>query len=182
MRQSAYVYLEYLYPLQSTWFKRLISIWWFFYYGFLKLEWLRRLKFDLGLFGNACRCDRILWKGEGLKQISYLRGESKFSDHRPVYSQFSVEVEVANKSKQPTTTTTTSSRFCLNRPSTAMPSSCMSKIQAEELLLVARTQSCIGTASRFWVDFHCPHLRSNTPLQSTLSCKNQTLPEMLKDR
>nr|XP_033515079.1 type I inositol polyphosphate 5-phosphatase 8-like isoform X2 [Nicotiana tomentosiformis] len=35
-------------------------------------------------------CDRILWKGEGLKQICYVRGESKFSDHRPVYSLFSV--------------------------------------------------------------------------------------------
>nr|GMC93668.1 type I inositol polyphosphate 5-phosphatase 8-like isoform X1 [Ipomoea batatas] len=33
-------------------------------------------------------CDRILWKGEGLKQICYVRGESKFSDHRPVYSLF----------------------------------------------------------------------------------------------
>ncbi|KAF5953793.1 hypothetical protein HYC85_006649 [Camellia sinensis] len=35
-------------------------------------------------------CDRILWKGEGLKQMWYVRGESKFSDHRPVYSLFSV--------------------------------------------------------------------------------------------
>ncbi|KAE8661076.1 putative C2H2 and C2HC zinc fingers superfamily protein [Hibiscus syriacus] len=33
-------------------------------------------------------CDRILWKGEGLKQIWYSRGESRFSDHRPVYSLF----------------------------------------------------------------------------------------------
>ncbi|KAK6152445.1 hypothetical protein DH2020_015080 [Rehmannia glutinosa] len=35
-------------------------------------------------------CDRILWKGEGLKQLCYVRGESRFSDHRPVYSVFSV--------------------------------------------------------------------------------------------
>ncbi|XP_073139541.1 type I inositol polyphosphate 5-phosphatase 8-like [Henckelia pumila] len=33
-------------------------------------------------------CDRILWKGEGLKQMCYVRGESRFSDHRPVYSLF----------------------------------------------------------------------------------------------
>ncbi|KAK4759478.1 hypothetical protein SAY87_022609 [Trapa incisa] len=38
-------------------------------------------------------CDRILWKGEGMKQLSYLRGESRFSDHRPVYSLFSVQVQ-----------------------------------------------------------------------------------------
>ncbi|XP_073297990.1 type I inositol polyphosphate 5-phosphatase 8-like isoform X4 [Primulina huaijiensis] len=33
-------------------------------------------------------CDRILWKGQGLKQVCYVRGESRFSDHRPVYSLF----------------------------------------------------------------------------------------------
>uniref|UniRef100_A0A7N0TFL6 Inositol polyphosphate-related phosphatase domain-containing protein n=1 Tax=Kalanchoe fedtschenkoi TaxID=63787 RepID=A0A7N0TFL6_KALFE len=38
-------------------------------------------------------CDRILWHGEGLQQLSYVRGESKFSDHRPVYSIFWAEVE-----------------------------------------------------------------------------------------
>ncbi|KAG4950409.1 hypothetical protein AAZX31_12G161800 [Glycine max] len=39
------------------------------------------------------RCDRILWYGEGLHQLSYVRGESKFSDHRPVYGIFCAEVE-----------------------------------------------------------------------------------------
>ncbi|WZZ18253.1 hypothetical protein YC2023_111342 [Brassica napus] len=38
-------------------------------------------------------CDRILWHGNGLSQLSYVRGESRFSDHRPVYSLFSVEIE-----------------------------------------------------------------------------------------
>ncbi|KAL4576518.1 hypothetical protein LXL04_012613 [Taraxacum kok-saghyz] len=42
-------------------------------------------------------CDRILWKGEGLKQKSYVRGESKFSDHRPVSSIFSVQLTLPNK-------------------------------------------------------------------------------------
>ncbi|THU59398.1 hypothetical protein C4D60_Mb07t01750 [Musa balbisiana] len=28
-------------------------------------------------------CDRILWYGRGLNQLSYFRGESRFSDHRP---------------------------------------------------------------------------------------------------
>ncbi|GMN33702.1 hypothetical protein TIFTF001_004288 [Ficus carica] len=39
-------------------------------------------------------CDRILWRGNGIEQLSYIRGESRFSDHRPVCSVFSVEVEV----------------------------------------------------------------------------------------
>eukprot|EP00250_Pteridium_aquilinum_P007785 c17437_g2_i1 orf=377-1840(-) len=38
-------------------------------------------------------CDRILWHGKGLKQLSYARCESKHSDHRPVRSLFMVEVE-----------------------------------------------------------------------------------------
>lgn len=40
-----------------------------------------------------CRCDRILWFGRGLNQLSYVRGESRFSDHRPVCSVFLAEVE-----------------------------------------------------------------------------------------
>ena len=46
-----------------------------------------------------CRCDRILWYGRGLSQLSYVRGESRFSDHRPVYSMFSAEVESINHSR-----------------------------------------------------------------------------------
>ncbi|PKA64968.1 Type I inositol 1,4,5-trisphosphate 5-phosphatase CVP2 [Apostasia shenzhenica] len=41
-------------------------------------------------------CDRILWYGRGLRQLSYVRGESRFSDHRPVYSVFDAEVELIN--------------------------------------------------------------------------------------
>ncbi|XP_051113828.1 type IV inositol polyphosphate 5-phosphatase 6-like isoform X2 [Andrographis paniculata] len=37
-------------------------------------------------------CDRILWKGEGIKQMCYERSETRFSDHRPVYSLFSVHL------------------------------------------------------------------------------------------
>ncbi|GAV62682.1 Exo_endo_phos domain-containing protein [Cephalotus follicularis] len=60
-------------------------------------------------------CDRILWKGKGLKQMWYVRGESKFSDHRPVYSLFSVQVDLANKN--PTSKNTTP-RSCPPRIST----------------------------------------------------------------
>ncbi|XP_066313394.1 type I inositol polyphosphate 5-phosphatase 10-like isoform X2 [Miscanthus floridulus] len=42
-------------------------------------------------------CDRILWRGDGIVQLSYYRGESRFSDHRPVCGTFVVEVEVLNK-------------------------------------------------------------------------------------
>ncbi|KAJ8749504.1 hypothetical protein K2173_025699 [Erythroxylum novogranatense] len=44
-------------------------------------------------------CDRILWYGRGLNQLSYVRGESQFSDHRPVYSMFLAEVESINRSQ-----------------------------------------------------------------------------------
>ncbi|KAJ3669906.1 hypothetical protein LUZ60_010230 [Juncus effusus] len=39
-------------------------------------------------------CDRILWYGRGLNQICYVRGENRFSDHRPVYSLFNADVEI----------------------------------------------------------------------------------------
>ncbi|XP_010259103.1 PREDICTED: type IV inositol polyphosphate 5-phosphatase 7-like [Nelumbo nucifera] len=44
-------------------------------------------------------CDRILWYGRGLHQLSYVRGESRFSDHRPVHSIFVAEVESINHSR-----------------------------------------------------------------------------------
>uniref|UniRef100_A0A0D9XWF5 Inositol polyphosphate-related phosphatase domain-containing protein n=1 Tax=Leersia perrieri TaxID=77586 RepID=A0A0D9XWF5_9ORYZ len=44
-------------------------------------------------------CDRILWYGEGIEQVSYIRGESKFSDHRPVCAVFNVEVSVLDDNR-----------------------------------------------------------------------------------
>lgn len=41
-------------------------------------------------------CDRILWYGKGVNQLSYFRSESKFSDHRPVSALFSTQVEVVD--------------------------------------------------------------------------------------
>lgn len=49
-------------------------------------------------------CDRILWHGKGLKQLSYTRCESKHSDHRPVRSHFMVEVESLENSSILSTT------------------------------------------------------------------------------
>ncbi|XP_039035490.1 type IV inositol polyphosphate 5-phosphatase 7-like isoform X3 [Hibiscus syriacus] len=45
-------------------------------------------------------CDRILWYGKGVKILSYLRSEIKFSDHRPVSALFSTQIEVT-KSTNP---------------------------------------------------------------------------------
>nr|XP_019708711.1 type I inositol polyphosphate 5-phosphatase 10 isoform X3 [Elaeis guineensis] len=42
-------------------------------------------------------CDRILWHGDGIVQLSYIRGESRFSDHRPVCAVFRVEVLTCEK-------------------------------------------------------------------------------------
>ncbi|TQD68868.1 hypothetical protein C1H46_045599 [Malus baccata] len=70
------------------------------------------------------RCDRILWKGEGLKQMSYVRGESKFSDHRPVSSLFSVWLDLADKKKL---------NSCMLKSS--------AKVQAEELLLLTEPKA-----------------------------------------
>ncbi|KAG6527110.1 hypothetical protein ZIOFF_009203 [Zingiber officinale] len=44
-------------------------------------------------------CDRILWHGQGLTQLAYLHGESRFSDHRPVHSIFTAEVETVNRNR-----------------------------------------------------------------------------------
>lgn len=42
-------------------------------------------------------CDRILWMGKCVKQLSYKQADLRFSDHRPVSSNFLVEVEVFNQ-------------------------------------------------------------------------------------
>ncbi|KAL8472073.1 hypothetical protein ACS0TY_028702 [Phlomoides rotata] len=47
-------------------------------------------------------CDRILWYGDGIEQLSYIRGESRFSDHRPVCAVFAIEVEVEVRNKNTT--------------------------------------------------------------------------------
>lgn len=44
-------------------------------------------------------CDRILWLGKGIKQLSYNRAEIWLSDHRPVSSVFLIAVEVLDQRK-----------------------------------------------------------------------------------
>ncbi|KAF5757390.1 putative endonuclease/exonuclease/phosphatase [Helianthus annuus] len=50
-------------------------------------------------------CDRIIWTGEGSKQLLYTRSETRLSDHRPVKALFSIEVKVSR---------TTYRSFCLS--------------------------------------------------------------------
>lgn len=77
---------------------------WYFHFHFKILECYLRcvasiLSYRQSWIRLICRCDRILWRGNGIEQLSYIRGESRFSDHRPVCAVFSVEVEkdVMNK-------------------------------------------------------------------------------------
>ncbi|KAK2985047.1 hypothetical protein RJ640_016967, partial [Escallonia rubra] len=44
-------------------------------------------------------CDRILWLGKGVTQLSYKRAEIQLSDHRPVSSAFFIDVEVFDQRK-----------------------------------------------------------------------------------
>jgi hypothetical protein len=44
-------------------------------------------------------CDRVIWFGNGLKQIEYARSESKLSDHRPVKALFIAEVKISSTLK-----------------------------------------------------------------------------------
>ncbi|PHU08406.1 hypothetical protein BC332_20266 [Capsicum chinense] len=51
------------------------------------------------LLNNDEVCDRILWLGKGIKQLFYKRTELRLSDHKPVSSMFSVEVEIFDHRK-----------------------------------------------------------------------------------
>ncbi|KAK1285131.1 Type I inositol 1,4,5-trisphosphate 5-phosphatase CVP2 [Acorus calamus] len=80
-------------------------------------------------------CDRILWRGDGIKQQWYVRGESRFSDHRPVSSLFSVQISSDHHRQRNSIS------------GTAVTANSCARVQAEEMLLT-RVQSCIE-ASRF---------------------------------
>ncbi|KAL8034911.1 hypothetical protein ABFX02_12G061600 [Erythranthe guttata] len=63
-------------------------------------DYYGRLEFKKGEKKRApAWCDRIIWRGEGLKQQEYERVESKLSDHRPVKAIFISQVKVKLKSQ-----------------------------------------------------------------------------------
>lgn len=43
------------------------------------------------------RCDRILWRGKGLKQVQYETCRYRLSDHRPVRAVFHAECDVLSE-------------------------------------------------------------------------------------
>ncbi|KVI12395.1 Endonuclease/exonuclease/phosphatase [Cynara cardunculus var. scolymus] len=92
-----------------------------------RIIWLGDLNYRIALSARSAKalvearnwralCDRILWYGRGLHQMCYVRGESRFSDHRPVYSIFIAEVESVSRCK------------------IKKNASCSSRIEVEELL------------------------------------------------
>lgn len=95
-----------------------------------------------------------------MKQMWYMRGESRFSDHRPVYSLFLVRVNVPAHEDVIRPDAGPPGLSCTIKPSTTaatgngsivVPSTCMAKVQAEELLPLTRAQSCVATTPRFGV-------------------------------
>ncbi|KAG1342394.1 type I inositol polyphosphate 5-phosphatase 5 [Cocos nucifera] len=56
-------------------------------------------------------CDRILWHGNGIEQMQYIRGESRFSDHRPVCAVFIAQVEMRNDGRGRTVYSSVHSRI-----------------------------------------------------------------------
>ena len=73
----------------------------------------------------------------------YLRGESKFSDHRPVYSLFAVQIDLASKKRpKPAVPTNTASNNRVG-PDPRLAVTCVAKAQAEELLVLTRAKSCL---------------------------------------
>lgn len=45
-------------------------------------------------------CDRILYKGEDIRPLSYSDANLRFSDHKPVYAAYRVKVEFVNEEKK----------------------------------------------------------------------------------
>lgn len=91
-------------------------------------------------------CDRILWRGKGVKQNWYMRGESKFSDHRPVSALFTLHLDHGHGHGHGMKAIENASR---EKGHECCPSSC-GRVQAEEMLVFGRTQqSCLLDSARF---------------------------------
>ncbi|KAF8725676.1 hypothetical protein HU200_020221 [Digitaria exilis] len=100
-------------------------------------------------------CDRILWRGEGMDQHWYARGESRFSDHRPVSSLFSARLH-ATANKPPSSSAATRGfrrRGSMPPRATAAAAAGIvaaprrTVVETDEMLLAAR--ACPTHSSRF---------------------------------
>ncbi|KAM3406317.1 hypothetical protein ACQJBY_000418 [Aegilops geniculata] len=96
-------------------------------------------------------CDRILWRGEGVEQAWYERGESRFSDHRPVNSLFSIRLHHDGGSLQ-----ATANKACCRqrRPPPMGAASALARggsavIEAEEMLVAPPRDCRCLRSSRF---------------------------------
>ncbi|ONK61921.1 uncharacterized protein A4U43_C08F34940 [Asparagus officinalis] len=90
-------------------------------------------------------CDRILWRGNGIKQISYSREESRFSDHRPVRSLFTIEIDNYDHYLSPTKIMKPAEAQANGGNNGNSGSSSCSRVQAEELLATTRTQGRLSS-------------------------------------
>ena len=45
-------------------------------------------------------CDRVVWKGNNLRQLSYNTAPLRFSDHKPVYAVFECEILVEDETRK----------------------------------------------------------------------------------
>jgi hypothetical protein len=78
------------------------------YYSEARITFAPTYKFDLGTdrydTSEKARipawCDRILRKGDNLRQINYESAPLKFSDHRPVYASFQCLISKIDEKKK----------------------------------------------------------------------------------
>lgn len=45
-------------------------------------------------------CDRILWRGDGLRQTQYHTADLRCSDHRPVFAKFDCKIDVVDLNRK----------------------------------------------------------------------------------
>ncbi|KAI3849344.1 hypothetical protein MKX03_001925 [Papaver bracteatum] len=103
-------------------------------------------------------CDRILWKGKGMKQMWYVRGETDFQTiglSTPLQKS-TTSTTTSSSSSAITTTTTTPTSFSLKSTASTtstkgmhLPTACVAKIQAEELLVLPNNATTDASSSGF---------------------------------
>ncbi|XP_044982675.1 type I inositol polyphosphate 5-phosphatase 8-like [Hordeum vulgare subsp. vulgare] len=90
-------------------------------------------------------CDRILWRGEGMEQAWYERGESRFSDHRPVNSLFSIRLRHHHADDHGSSMQqATANKACCRQPRSGS-----AVIEAEEMLVAPPRHCRCLQSSRF---------------------------------